>query len=772
MKNKKLIILFLLLLILLSPLEKAHGDSWWDKLASGISSFFNNSIVKFIGNMILEGVSYIFYGITWLFHTIISFLNINLFAGIVNKASGLNPFSTSTIATSTNVTSTKKAVSPAEAVWNVLKSYGFIILVFSALAVAYEWLLGDDASAKRLIFNIILVALIINFTFVLIKEAFLIAKGFEKGITNGQSNQIGTIMVGSLWQRDPFAEINQTTNSIQDPAQKSLTQAILYLFIVAFDLGITIILIVTLVLFYARYFYILALTAVSSIAVANLAFPEFKGNKVLAKIFANFHFFDEWATLFVKWLLIVPIFVTLVITCNVTKENILAQITGGELYQFIALFVGFTFCYTGSLAVAASLGGKIAAMTTGAVTGVLLAAGGLAAGGIMAAGSGAVGGGLAKIGAKLEEKVGAGGRFGWRSWVGQKIAKPIKETGEKMTKKKNEMHSEAAKGTIANIDKRTSEETDPTKIQSSATQIAQLAHQYKDNADVSKSIAESIRNMSQETGVKMLQQKEFFQMGNQPGASREVKKAIADLIKRVSPRDANKLMESQTFLEEAAGKQSSEEMKEASAELIDKLRKSDFRARMNDNKWVQNLQNLSQEAIDAIGERIERDFKEGDVVDFMSNPARIDAVKDRPELCDKLNSASKGFLEAVIQKNADEASNALSRLGRDFWKESGNSTKIHQILQEQPELQNKTEDIFLDAIGKSNEPKEILLAARREDPTNGPVRTMLRKLFRQPTVLNAQEGSTASPQQQKAAEIKKRLSPQDQATIDSIVNSP
>jgi len=407
MKNKKLIILFLVFLVLILPLERVYA-SLWDSIKKGVSGFFNwiggviKSVTECIGNPIFCGLSLFIYLITWVFHQILYFLNLHIFAPLVDKASQINPFATST----------KEAVSPAEATWNILKSYGFIILVFSALAAAYEWLIGDDASAKRLIFNIIVVALIISFTFVLIEEAFKVVRSFEKGITNNQSEKIGTIMAASLWQKNPFKEIDEIAATINERGTtfKYLTESILYIFIIVFDMGMFIILIVALVLFIARYFYILALTAVSSIAVASATFPEFKGS--LARVFSNLRFTSEWFANLVKWLLVVPIFVTLVLLCNITKENILAQIGEGDFMQFIMLFLGFTVCYAGSLKVAVSLGGFAAAWAKGIATAFLLAIGGATAKGILGATQGTVGEILKKAGGKIEEKVGVGGVLG------------------------------------------------------------------------------------------------------------------------------------------------------------------------------------------------------------------------------------------------------------------------------------------------------------------------------------------------------------------------
>jgi hypothetical protein len=155
---------------------------------------------------------------------------------------------------------------------------------------------------------------------------------------------------------------------------------------------------------------------------------------------------------------------------------------------------------------------------------------------------------------------------------------------------------------------------------------------------------------------------------------------------------------------------------------------------MNDTNWVQNLQNLSQEFINAVAERIEKDFKEGDVIDFMADNTRINAIQavNLAPLRDRLNRASRNFLEAVITPNVNEAANALSRLSRDFWQEQGITTKIYNILQNRQFQPYAIQTAFLDAIGRSSIPEEILSAALREDRQQGPVRNMLRNAFSMP----------------------------------------
>jgi chorismate mutase len=831
MKNKKFIILFLVLLLLLLPFEETYGQSLWEEtkatIASILSNLFSLDILAGCGtSLVLCVIVLIAYLLIIVFHLLLYFINNYVLANLVNFASVLDPFAGT------------HGQSPALIAWQVLQGFGFIILVFSALGAAYEWLLGDDATAKRMIFNIILVALLISFTFTLIQGAFYGVRNFENGITGGQSRYIGTIMSVSLWQRNPFGIVGDLTANISVSGSrlgaallglmsgggvgavvgflapsaaltgiaKLLVQTISYIFIILFDMGMFIILVVALTLFIVRYLYIIALTAVSPIAVATSVLPEFQKAPFLKTIFSKLHLAGDWLELLVKWLLVVPIFVIFVLLCNITKENILANINLvnlNDFVQYVMLFLGFGTCYALSIHAAVSLGGGAAAWARGIATTALFTVGGAAAGAFMYYTKGKAGQFMARMGKAIEEKVGTGGLLGLRSLISQRFGRTIREKGEEWIKARYGVDAEAAKLQVESINEQLKRATDPAQIANLAGQLTKLVQQFRGNDYVLKSINESLKGMSSESAAKILSQQGFLQIIGEPEttqetraaiaelirkvsaedagrlasnqsflqatasqqapeeirkataelirkvsaedagrlasnqsflqatasqqAPEEIRKATADLIRKVSAEDAGRLASNQSFLQATASQQAPEEIRKATAELIDKLRKSNFRARMNDANWVQNLQNLSPEFIDAVAERIEKDFKEGDVIDFMTDPARIGAIQNLPQLRDRLNRASKGFLEAVINQNVNEAANALSLLSRDFWREPGSTTKIHQILQNRPQLQPHIKDIVLQTINKSEDRESLITAAAREN-RGGPFRTIFASL--------------------------------------------
>jgi len=734
MKNKKFIILFLVLLLLLLPFEKTYGQSLWEETKATIgailSNLFSLDILAGCGtSLVLCVIVLIAYLLIIVFHLLLYFINNYVLAYLVNVASDLNPFAET------------HGKSPALITWQVLQGFGFIILVFSALGAAYEWLLGDDATAKRMIFNIILVALLISFTYTLIQAAFYGVRNFENGITNGQSRYIGTIMAISLWQKNPFDIVHQITQDIDKQVGRDamlLARVVSYIGIIVFDMGMFIILVVTLTLFIVRYLYIIALTALSPIAVATSVLPEFQKAPFLKTIFSKLHVAGDWLELLVKWLLIVPIFVILVLLCNITKENILANINLANLndfVQYVMLYVGFTACYAGSIYAAVNLGGGAAAWAKGIATTALLTAGGAAAGAFMYYTKGKAGQFMTRMGKAIEEKVGTGGPLGLRSLISQRFGKAIREKGEEWIKARYGVDAEAAKARVEAINQQLQRTTDPAQIANLTGQLTKLVQQYRNNDYVLNQIREAIRGMS--------------------------------------PISAGKLLSDSGFLKEMAGSKASYEDIESIIELINKAKERDVRNLANDISFLNNLQGLAPQVIEAFGERVGQVFRERDVIDFMSDPNRINAIQavNLAPLRDRLNRASKGFLEAVINQSVDEAANALSLLSRDFWQEPGSIRKIYDILGAQTRLLNKREDILLSALQQSSERKEILRAALREppnDPTNGPVRYMLQRLFQQPSPIQVRGGPPPTPAQQQAQQLLAALSQEEQGLVQAL----
>jgi hypothetical protein len=704
MKNKiKNIILFLIILSLIFPLKesKAGVVEWLKGKVEAIGNFLRG-LVNCTSNPFLCALSYFTYAITQAFHWILAWFNNNILAFLIGKAATLNPFYN------------ENPKSPVVVIWNILKSFAYIILVFSALAAAYEWLFGNDASAKRLIFNIIVVALIISFTYVLVRETFFVVRSLEEGITNNQLNQLGTLIAASLWQKDPFETIRNITNQIETEASsRYLIQAVFYIFIVVFDMITFIILTMILLLLIVRYIAMILLAGTSSIAAASLTFPEFKGIPALGEIMSQFRFATAWFEYFVRWLLVVPIFVILVILGNVLKENTLAQIGTPEFIEFVILLFLLGSWYIISIRIAVKLSGAVGVFAKGLATSLLAIPGLLAARAVLNLGQGAVGRILTRIGESIQNKVGVGGRFGWKSWVGQKIGARTREIGEKMLERRYGFETEAVKGAIGRIDEQLRRTTDPTQIQNLTSQITKLFQQYKGNDYVLKSINES--------------------------------------IKKISPDSAVKILASSENLKAFASSDVPQETKETIIGLVDKLRKGDLRKMVGDAAWLSALKEISPDVADAFVDKIGKEFKETDGLEIISKDEIREIIPRLPENLRKtLNSITKGFVNALLDKNIENISNAMASWDKDIWVPE-NTEKINNILRSQLS-EDEIKASVLETIRKTENRGAIIRGALKEGE-GGPLNTILRRMTDQEI-----EG------------IKGLLTPQDQAALNSILS--
>jgi hypothetical protein len=483
----------------LSALGGILGDFFGkiEKIFGNLQNCFLNS-PKCLAELIIKALTLLIELIAKGFHYGFRLIHYIL-ALVVDSVSNLNPFD-----------ETGGQQPPAEAFFNVLTTFGYILLIFLALLAAFEVLFEENASAVRIIFAIFIAAFLIVFAFTFVKEAFFVVKKIENGIAGSGLKSLGSFIFVTMWPSDPFELIDKITKNIDIDNEflKSLIRVGGYIFVLVIDMITIILLFVTLFLFIYRYIIIIFLAATSSIAIATLAIPEGKGR--FSQFLSGFRYFESWFNSVVRWLLVIPVFVILIIAGNIVRENVFAQLanisspTAGDLsaneginlfVQFILIYFLLTIWYIFSINVANNLSRGVAKMAAGiAVTGLSLI-GGLAATGLMAASGTTVGKVLTKTGGALEEKVGAGGTLGWRSWVGQKIGKPTREMGEKMLEKRYNLDAAAARSRIKNIDREIAKTTDPTKEKLLLNQFGNLIKQFQNNPYVLKNFKKNLKQL-------------------------------------------------------------------------------------------------------------------------------------------------------------------------------------------------------------------------------------------------------------------------------------
>jgi hypothetical protein len=633
-----------------------------------------------------------------------------ILALVVDSVSNLNPFD-----------ETGGQQPPAEAFFNVLTTFGYILLIFLALLAAFEVLFEENASAVRIIFAIFIAAFLIVFAFTFVKEAFLVAKKIENGIAGSGLKSLGSFIVVTMWPSEPFELIDKITENIDNEFLKSLIRVGGYIFVLVIDMITIILLFVTLFLFIYRYIIIIFLAATSSIAIATLAIPEGKGR--FSQFLSGFRYFESWFNSVVRWLLVIPVFVILIIAGNIVRENVFAQLanisspTAGDLsaneginlfVQFILIYFLLTIWYIFSLNVANNLSRGAAKMAAGiAVTGLSLI-GGLAATGLMAASGATVGKVLTKTGGALEQKVGAGGTLGWRSWVGQKIGKPTREMGEKMLEKRYTLDAAAARSRIKNIDREIAKTTDPTKEKLLLNQFGNLIKQFQNNSYVLKNIQEELKTSTYLGG---------------------------------------KILSEPTILMTLGGPQSPIEARGTVIDLINKTKDSDLKKIINDISWLNIFPLLSNDVQNAILEKMQKEFNETDAIQFVSDTKKLNLLRDPrfQNLRQRLNMISKGFVDGLITGTVDNISDALSQFSENFWEYPKISRNIYDIFKTQGFSSDNIQKIFLETIEKSppNRQTTIIRSIRKaEDQPEGELRTLMRNAFNTPRGQNLKRSLT------------------------------
>jgi len=686
MKNKNLLIIFLYLLLITTfvwPEKAEAGIFGWVKSAVG-------GLKNWVTDKIVQGIAALIYLIFQVIHLLIWWITYYLIAPIVDFLAKLNPF---------DDTSEK---SPIKIIWNVFRNLAYIIIVFSALAAGFEWLMSQEASAKRLIFNIIIVALIINFTFVLIKEAFGIVKEIEKELTGGQSEKVGSLIAASLWQKDPLKEIMNISQELEgtDGGEilKLLAQFVGYVFIIVVDIVIFIILIVVGFLFVVRYIMIIFLTGVSPIAVASATFPEFRGLPGLNTVFSGFRFFGSWLSSLVSWTLVVPIFIILVILGNVVNNNVLEQSevrTMDDLFQFfITLFILIGW-YIVSLVVTRRITKGVSKFAEAVATGILLAIGAIGAGLALRFGGGAIGTTLRKAGETVVEKTPTTRFTGWVGGLGQRM----QNIGQQMVERRYKSEADLAGAKMNLYRERLARETDERKIAVTTTNMANLLQKFKNNPYVLGTITNQIDKMSKKDFDKIATNTDAISALLNPDLPDEAIEKIRKKVTDLPDKTKLKILTDENLL---SIYQQSAKIKADFLEEISKIE--------------------SDKMIEALGQ---------------AKSETIQQITKDSELQNAINKSTKGLYSALVKGEVKAVANSLLNIGEDAFKKFGHIQSIARQVNPEINLDASLQEAFI------VDPLPILKAAvKSTDPT---LINSLKQIYpdRQSAIsaLNAREGT-------------------------------
>lgn len=678
MKRLYILVLILLILTAFYPkialaqsniIERAWGffSEGWKWLTGTISA----PVVNWAQEKLAQFAVWLIELTARVFFIIISILN-NIVAIIVDYFASLNPFA-----------KTKEGFSPTEALWQILKTFSYIILTFSALFAGFEWLRGNDVTAKRLIFHIIVVALLINFSFFLVKEAFNIAwnleKGLSGGVSAGEQSKIGTLIAASLWQTDPFKEVNSFfVQGIGDTEGlgPTLARGFSYFFLVAFAIINFIVLVMVLAIYLARYIIFILLGGVSPLALASLTFPEPKGPA--SQVFASIRFFNKWLEYLVSWMIVIPVFVIMVILGVLIQKNTLENAVPNNLAQFILNLFFLLAWYLISMRIAIRLSGAVGKFAQSAAVGALLGLGTLGAGALWFRSQGLVGGALKNVGTRIAES-----RL--PTFVRERGLK-LKEIGGEMVKTRWARESRLEKAILEERIERLNRETDEGKKAQLRNEIAQRVQRYSKNPEVLKTIAPSLKGMTDQDLFAFLRESPEFVGVNMPMELRNV------FIKRT-----------------------------------EEVSKKALRDSLSNESFVNKLNQMSGDFLEVLNKKIADELKPEDVVQILGNENIRKTLADRlrsqkPEIkqvYEKLqnayNQVSYNLAQAMIEENADEIKKIAGTLP--------------SIIKNLPRLENQfqnlkinQEDLISEALNSINEEMSDSLFSIRKKLTNDSLR--------------------------------------------------
>jgi hypothetical protein len=373
----------------------------------------------------------------------------NVLAGVLKFVANLDPFSRDV----------------GIVVWRTLRDLAYIVLVFSALYAGFIWLFEGKGAAFSLIFNIILVALIINFSYAFVKLVFTIAFQIEDGISGGTKADFGKFILAALWQgnfigswhsklnenwlvkEEPISSNSQILGAldfdqnfinffISQLAQKIVVHILriastfaVLLMPLMIAMVISGVLAMMIFLFMYRFITIIRLLITSPLAILSLAYPN-KGP--LGKYLPQFPFtFDNWLSEIVKWAVVIPIFMFMVVLGVVFQQNFVSMSQADvSMEDFVFVFIFLLFWFVFSFNIASGLSGVSAGIAKAAAAfpgwflkktaGFFLKRFGIPS---------RVGGAVTKVGDFIEKKFGKLPILGWEI---RRLGKTIQRLGNRI----------------------------------------------------------------------------------------------------------------------------------------------------------------------------------------------------------------------------------------------------------------------------------------------------------------------------------------------------
>lgn len=469
-----------------------------------------------------------------------------LAANLINIFAVMNPFDPNTL---------------APFIWNTFKNIVYVVIIFLSLYAGFMYITGKDDQAQQLIYKIIVIALLINFSFLFAKEIFNVSFVITKNLASnfGQdptycpySNCVGTAIHTSLLT---FAnpEISQgLANALS--SQKggagagdlfARVQSIFaHMIVLILYFIYTTIMFIFAGLFVGRFVMITFLVGLLPLAIIEWAIPKHSGR------------WEQWTKTFMIWTINIPVLLILVlIGFSITTAGIAgdfsqklqqlsdARIYGGasnadasaQAYAGLLRYLFIVAYYAFAINYAQKIGGGAAVFGVNFAKGTYLTM----AGAVVGAGKigmtpvrQRLGGGLEKMGDwGLASKLGGMPIVGGFLQKTTDVGKKMKEPGEDL-KKRAEIIVNSYKDDLSKAFGRAASEKSP------------LSNAILKHIDEKKSTEEQINALGQlddATRDKLLKDKKRFALPDKIKAILEASSSgdMADALDKLSKSKTN-----------------------------------------------------------------------------------------------------------------------------------------------------------------------------------------------------------------------------------------
>jgi ElaB/YqjD/DUF883 family membrane-anchored ribosome-binding protein len=467
-KNCKKYLAILILLSLILP-KFSYAIVWWLiggavalGLLGGIAAFGIGKLTGAVANIFIALVNYL---LGLLLPSIISFFDFlsRVAAVVINNFLAVNIF---------------EGESLAAVLWETFKNIAYVALVFLSLLAGFQFILNRDDQARRMLFGIIIVALLINFTFLLARvfseTMIYITINLLKtvhppnadAVTSIGQSHLGNILYTSLniltisGVKEQLGNIKHDLGvsvSADEVPPTEIEKNAITLFALLFELFINAVI--------ALIMWMIAGLSIGRYIVLSFLVGVLPAVCIAYTLPSTSNYFQRWWNYFLNFNIAIPILVVLLIIGigltvaigqslpfikgeNPTEFHGSVEIFGINNINSLIFILNYVMrlsflvaYYVGVVVIALRLGGSFASYAYRSFNWITLTTGGAIAGFVQKHGGRVLGGGLETLGKKM-----SGNTTPIIGGLIRKAGRTLQDTGERLKKPRSEEVKEDVRG--------------------------------------------------------------------------------------------------------------------------------------------------------------------------------------------------------------------------------------------------------------------------------------------------------------------------------------